>query len=92
MDGIDASKFLLGESNTTGRDALLFFGPDGALMSAKAHDIKVWFRYSEGFDKPIAPNTTAIGRARNRRVEFNLERSEDKSDAPPSTEAPPPAP
>jgi arylsulfatase A-like enzyme len=53
MDGIDASKFLLGESKTTGRDSLLFFGPDGSLMSAKSHDIKAWFRYSEGFDKPI---------------------------------------
>jgi arylsulfatase A-like enzyme len=53
MDGIDASRFLLGESKNTGREALLFFGPDGSLMSAKAHNIKVWFRYSEGFDKPI---------------------------------------
>ena len=53
MDGIDLSKFLLGESKTTGRDSLLFFGPDGSLMSVKVHDIKVWFRYSEGFDKPI---------------------------------------
>jgi len=53
MDGIDASKFLTGERKTTGRDALLFFGPDGLLMSAKAQNIKVWFRYSEGFDKPI---------------------------------------
>jgi len=53
MDGIDASKFLLGQSKTTGRDGLLFFGPDGSLMSAKSHNIKVWFRYSEGFDKPI---------------------------------------
>jgi len=53
MDGIDASKFLLGESKTTGRDGLLFFGPDGSMMSVKSHNIKVWFRYSEGFDKPI---------------------------------------
>ena len=53
MDGIDASKFLLGQSKTTGRDALVFFGPDGSMMSAKWHNIKVWFRYSEGFDKPI---------------------------------------
>jgi hypothetical protein len=53
MDGIDASKFLLGESKTTGRDAILFFGPDGSLMSVKSHNIKVWIRYSEGFDKPI---------------------------------------
>src|SRR5271166_981048 len=53
MDGIDASKFLVGQSKTTGRDGLLFFGPDGSLMSVKSHNIKVWFRYSEGFDKPI---------------------------------------
>jgi arylsulfatase len=53
MDGVDASKFLLGESKTTGRDSIVFFGPDGSIMSAKAHNIKVWLRYSEGFDKPI---------------------------------------
>jgi arylsulfatase len=53
MDGIDASKFLLGESETTGRDSLVFFGPDGSMMSVKAHNIKIWLRYSEGFDKPI---------------------------------------
>ena len=53
MDGIDASKFLLGESKTTGRDHLLFFGPDGSLMSVKMNNIKIWLRYSEGFDKPI---------------------------------------
>ena len=53
MDGVDASKFLLGESETTGRDSIVFFGPDGSMMSVKAHNIKVWLRYSEGFDKPI---------------------------------------
>jgi len=53
MDGVDASQFLLGQSKTTGRDSILFFGPDGSLMSAKWHNIKVWLRYSEGFDKPI---------------------------------------
>ena len=53
MDGIDASKFLLGESEHTGRDAILFFGPDGSLMSAKWHNIKLTLRYSEGDDKPI---------------------------------------
>jgi len=53
MDGVDASKFLLGESQTTGRDSIVFFGPDGSLMSVKAHNIKVWLRYSEGFEKPI---------------------------------------
>jgi arylsulfatase A-like enzyme len=53
MDGIDASRFLLGQSKTTGRDGILFFGPHGSLMSVKSHNIKVWFPYSEGFDKPI---------------------------------------
>jgi len=53
MDGVDASKFLLGQSEHTGRDALLFFGPDGSLMSVKWHNIKVWLRYSESIEKPI---------------------------------------
>ena len=53
LDGIDASEFLLGESETSGRKAVLFFGPDGSLMSVKWRNIKVWLRYSEGDDKPI---------------------------------------
>jgi hypothetical protein len=52
MDGVDASKFLLGESEHTGRNTLLFFGGDGELMSVRAHNIKIWLRYCEGFDKP----------------------------------------
>jgi arylsulfatase A-like enzyme len=53
MDGLDASKFLLGDSEHTGREAIVFFGPDGSLMSVKWHNIKVWFRYSEEVEKPI---------------------------------------
>ena len=53
VDGVDASASLLGESEHTGRDALLFFGPDGSLMSIKCGDVKVRLRYCEGFDKPI---------------------------------------
>jgi arylsulfatase A-like enzyme len=53
IDGIDASKFLLGESETSGRDHILFFGPDGSLMSVKWHNIKAVLRYSEGMDQPI---------------------------------------
>ena len=53
MDGVDASEFLLGESKHTGRDVLMFFGPDGSLMSVKWHNIKIWLRYSEGIEKPI---------------------------------------
>jgi arylsulfatase A-like enzyme len=53
MDSTDASAFLLGKSETTGRQAVLFFGPDGSLMSVKWQNIKMWLRYSEGIDKPI---------------------------------------
>jgi arylsulfatase A-like enzyme len=53
MDGVDASQFLLGESGSTGRDSLLFFGPDGSLMSVKWHNIKAILRYCEGIDQPI---------------------------------------
>jgi arylsulfatase len=53
MDGVDASKFLTGTSEHTGRDDIAFFGPDGSMMSVKWHNIKCWLRYSEGFDKPI---------------------------------------
>jgi arylsulfatase A-like enzyme len=53
IDGIDASRFLLGESATSGRESILFFGPDGSLMSVKWHNIKAVLRYSEGMDQPI---------------------------------------
>jgi len=53
IDGIDASRFLLGNSPTTGRDSLLYFGTDGKLMAVKWKMYKVIFRYSEGVDKPI---------------------------------------
>jgi arylsulfatase A-like enzyme len=53
MDGIDASAFLLGESDTSGRDHILFFGPDGSLMSVKWHNVKMVLRYSEAMDQPI---------------------------------------
>ncbi|MGZ5402954.1 MAG: sulfatase-like hydrolase/transferase [Aeromicrobium sp.] len=53
LDGVEASKFLLGDSAGTGRESIVFFGPDASLMSVKAHNIKVWLRYAEGFDKPI---------------------------------------
>ena len=53
MDSVDASKFLLGESKTSGREALLFFGPDGLLMSAKWRQIKTVIRYCEGVAAPI---------------------------------------
>ncbi|HEY6316872.1 MAG TPA: arylsulfatase, partial [Acidimicrobiia bacterium] len=53
MDGVDASKFLLGESEKTGRETLIFFGPDGSLMSSKWRQMKAIMRYCDGVDKPI---------------------------------------
>jgi arylsulfatase A-like enzyme len=53
IDGVDASAFMLGKSNATGRDSYMFFGPDGELMSVKWEIYKVILRYSEGIDKPI---------------------------------------
>jgi len=53
IDGLDASAFLLGDADKSGRVCVLFHGPDGKLMSAKWRDIKVVFRYSEGIDQPI---------------------------------------
>ena len=46
IDGVDASAFMLGKSDETGRDSYLFFGPDGELMSIKWKTYKVVFRYT----------------------------------------------
>jgi arylsulfatase A-like enzyme len=53
MDGVDASAFLLGASEKTGRETLLFFGPDGSLMSSKWRNVKAVFRHAEGVNEPI---------------------------------------
>ena len=53
LDGVDASQFLLGKSEQTGREDLIFFGPDGLPMSVKWNNVEIWLRYSEGVDKPI---------------------------------------
>lgn len=53
IDGVNASAFMLGKSDTTGRDAFMFFGPDGELMSVKWKIYKGIVRYSDAIDKPI---------------------------------------
>ena len=53
IDGVDASAFFLGQSKTTGRDSVLYFGPDGQLMSVKWKYIKAIFRYAKGIEDPI---------------------------------------
>src|SRR5512132_1817244 len=46
IDGVDASSFMLGKSDETGRDSYVFFGADGELMSIKWKLYKVVFRYT----------------------------------------------
>jgi arylsulfatase len=53
INGVDASAFMLGKSNTTGRDSYMLFGPDGEPMSVKWQMYKLVVRYCEGIDKPI---------------------------------------
>jgi arylsulfatase len=53
IDGIDASTFLLGKSETTGRDSYMLFGADGQMMSVRWKIYKGVFRYCDGVDKPI---------------------------------------
>jgi hypothetical protein len=64
IDGIDASSFMLGKSDTTGRDNYMFFGIDGELMSIKWKIYKTMFRYTDntlfpaiqsGYIKPQFP-------------------------------------
>jgi arylsulfatase A-like enzyme len=52
IDGIDASAFMLGKSDTAGRDSYMFFGPDGELMSVKWKIYKTIFRYTENTVHP----------------------------------------
>jgi arylsulfatase len=54
IDGVDASAFMLGKSDTTGRDSYMFFGTDGELLSIKWKIYKTIFRYTESpaMEKP----------------------------------------
>ncbi len=53
IDGVDSSAYMLGKSETTGRESYMLFGPDGGICSVKWRYYKVVLRYSEGVDKPI---------------------------------------
>jgi arylsulfatase A-like enzyme len=61
IDGVDASAFMLGKNDTTGRDSYMFFGIDAELMSIKWKIYKTVFRYTEppaigkGFITPQFP-------------------------------------
>jgi arylsulfatase A-like enzyme len=52
IDGVDASAFMLGKRDTTGRDSYIFFGMDGGLMSIKWKIYKTIFRYTDSLEQP----------------------------------------
>ena len=47
IDGMDMSSFLLGQTQTSGRDHFVFIGSDGELTSVKWKTMKVHFKYTE---------------------------------------------
>jgi arylsulfatase A-like enzyme len=48
IDGKDASAFMLGKSDTTGRESYMFFGVDATLMSVKWRYYKMVLRHVPG--------------------------------------------
>jgi arylsulfatase A-like enzyme len=56
IDGVDASAFMVGKSNKTGRDTYMFFGNDGELMSVKWKNIKTVLRYTDDSPHPAIQN------------------------------------
>ena len=53
IDGVNVADHLLGKSKQSGRDAVLYFGLDGRLMSVKWKNFKVIFRKSDSINDPI---------------------------------------
>lgn len=53
IDGVDASDLLLGHSDISSRDHVIFYGSDGEVMPVKWKNNKIVFRYVETFDGPI---------------------------------------
>jgi arylsulfatase len=47
IDGLDMSAFLLGQTESSGRDHFVYIGSDGEPISAKWKTFKVHFRYTE---------------------------------------------
>jgi arylsulfatase len=47
IDGMDMSSFVLGETESSGRDTFIYLGTDGQPVSVKWKSLKVHFRYVE---------------------------------------------
>jgi arylsulfatase A-like enzyme len=60
IDGVDASAFILGKTDTTGRDSYMFFGSDGHLMSIKWKICKTIFRYADDTHSPAIQNPYVV--------------------------------
>jgi hypothetical protein len=56
IDGVGAWAFLLGQSTTTGRDHVIYFGSDAAVMSVKWRTVKI---RSPSLRKHQRPNSQA---------------------------------
>ena len=56
IDGVNASAFMLGKGDSTGRDTYMFFGDDGELMSIKWKLYKTVFRYTTNSPTPALQN------------------------------------
>ena len=52
IDGVNASAFMLGKGDSTGRDTYMFFGNDGELLSIKWKIYKTIFRYTADSPDP----------------------------------------
>ncbi len=57
IDGVDASAFMLGKSDSIGRDSYMFFGVDGELMSIKWKLYKIVFRYTSDSPSPAVESS-----------------------------------
>lgn len=53
IDGIDVADHLLGKNEKSGRDSVLYNGPDGQVMSVKWMNFKVVFREAESINDPF---------------------------------------
>jgi arylsulfatase A-like enzyme len=53
IDGINVADHLMGKSEKSGRDSVLYFGLDGKLMSVKWRNFKVIYRKANSINDPI---------------------------------------
>jgi arylsulfatase A-like enzyme len=74
LDGVDASDFLLGKSEETGRETAIYITSDGSIAAARWRNLKVVLRTCESIEHPIvSPNFPMIFDLENDTAErYNL--------------------